>query len=115
MKYDSYMFFSTWIFVWYILYMFSLIRYNPFFTLCIASIFTVMVIIFQIKSPNILTYIILNIITKFIPLLTLASDISYENIMFGILLFYVYCIYIIIMYKISPFTILRDIALFDIW
>lgn len=91
-------FFSHWFFIWYLLYMLNLTKYNPKIWLIIISIivFITMYILFYYKKYKILfTFTIVNIIVKFIPLLTIwNTKILMRDFYVGLLLFVIYNLFL---------------------
>ena len=69
--------FSYWIFIWFILYYIGLTKYNPLFLLIIGYIFTLFELIFmiinKISKYNLIKFIIINVIIKFIPILLIIK------------------------------------------
>ena len=93
--------FSYWIFVWYLLYLMHIIKYNPKFAISIGiieNIFMFLIMIFFGSSYETLFYfIIINIFIKLIPYYTLIqTNITYRDIKATILLFLIYCVWVYI-------------------
>ena len=95
--------FSYWIFIWFLLFYFKIITYNPYYFLFIGLIF----IIFQAglylyfsNFEKFFYFIIVNPIIKIIPLI-LIHDMprSRHDILFGIFLFFLYLCFIFIKRK----------------
>ena len=91
--------FSNWIFIWFILYCFNIITYNPLGILIIAYIFTFLELIYlsqtNISKYNFIKFFTINVILKFIPILLIFKyplNIQYDDLMFGLylLLFYIF-------------------------
>ena len=98
--------FSNWIFVWFILFELNLIKFNPFFIIVIGIIVvsTSLLYLIYIKSNvyNMIKLFIINFFLKIIPLFIMIyykqNTISYNDILFTIILFNVY---IIILYMLN--------------
>ena len=86
--------FSIWIFVWYILYELSIIKYNPKIWLIIALIIAILYILLLIYYKRfyvLFIFVIINIIIKVLPILSLYnSKIVLKDFIFGIFLFIIY-------------------------
>ena len=85
---------SYWIFAWYILYIFKITKYNPKI-LIIIILFVIfimgLILLYHKKYILFITFGIINIIIKVIPLLTLYnSPIMIVDFFAGLLLFIVY-------------------------
>ena len=74
--------FSNWIFVWFILYNFNIIKYNPLFLLIIGYILTIGELIYmvfrKISYYNFIKFFIINVIIKFIPILVILKKNNFE-------------------------------------
>lgn len=114
--------FSYWIFIWFILYYFRLITYNPLFILIVGYIITLGQLIYMtfrgISYYNFIKYFIINIVIKLIPILLIIKfpiKFNIKDIYFSI---YLILLYIFIMsiinknpynyYKMMINTYLRD-------
>ena len=91
--------FSYWIFLWYIFYIFKLIKYNPKFAiLCgIFENFILLVLMFfyKTKSKLVLLFFIMVVLLKLIPLYTIWNTyIKYTDIVFTLFLFLIYLVWI---------------------
>jgi hypothetical protein len=92
--------FSYWIYLWYILYVFKVLKYNPKFAIICGTIenliIFILMCIYNTKKILIILFIIMFCILKLIPLYTIWND----NIKFNddvkntLLLFVVYLIWI---------------------
>ena len=98
--------FSYWIFVWFILFYIGLTKYNPLFILIIGYIFTLFEFIYLIikKSSryNLIKFMIINIIIKFIPILLIIKfplRFDLKDIYISIYLIFFYIITMSIMNK----------------
>ena len=98
--------FSYWTFVWFILFYIGLIKYNPLFILIIGYIFTLFEFIYLIikKSSkyNLIKFMIINIIIKFIPILLIIKfplRFNIDDIYVSIYLIFFYFIIMSIMNK----------------
>ncbi len=69
------LYFSYWIFTWFLLYLFGIIRYNPKIAILLATIVNLLVLVYLIVKHLSIRYIslfvIIQIILKFIPYLFL--------------------------------------------
>ena len=74
--------FSYWIFIWFLLYYFGVIRYNPLFILIIGYILTLFELIYmifrRISYYNFIKFLIINVILKFIPILLILIKINFQ-------------------------------------
>ena len=87
--------FSYWIFAWYLLYIFKIIKYNPLCFLIIALIENIIhlsLIIYYKNSPlYIFLFIFINLFIKVLPIWTLKNTtFNYDDIGAGIILFFIY-------------------------
>jgi hypothetical protein len=88
--------FSTWIFVWYILYILNIVHFSPKYWFIIA-LFVVGILAFYIKiKMSIIVVGLFGIIfLKGIPLFTIRKDqCKLCDILFGIMLFIIYIIWL---------------------
>ena len=94
--------FSSWIFLWFILYYCNILSYNPFIFLIIAFIIGTSYgiyyfIINNTKKEIIHKYIIINFVGKIIPAILIYNNkISINDIYFGLILYLFFIIFIII-------------------
>lgn len=96
--------FSVWIFIWFVLYVFNVIPYNPTFALFIAVIFiSISMVYFFVKEvhhSHIDRFIVLGILQKFLPLFYLAYnnqlDITVKDVVFTVIVFITYNTYILL-------------------
>lgn len=114
--------FSYWIFIWFILYYFRLITYNPLFILIVGYIITLGQLIYMtfrgISYYNFIKYFIINIVIKLIPILLIIKIPIKFNIIDIYFSIYLILLYIFIMsiinknpynyYKMMINTYLRD-------
>ena len=105
--------FSYWIFIWFLLYYFGIIRYNPLFILTVGYILTLGELIYmifrRISKYNFIKFFIINVIIKFIPILLILIKINfsiYINIQDIYVSFLLVLIYILIMSVVNknPYT-----------
>lgn len=94
--------FSNWIFAWFILYLLRVIPFNP----TVAFVISIFMIIFEIimlifygtNQYNITKFVIINVLSKFIPFLIMwyISDlhINLKDFYFGLSLFIFYLVYL---------------------
>ena len=102
--------FSYWIFIWLLLFLFNIIPYNPIFFLIFGYIITLFEILYlynkKINKYNLIKFININIIIKFIPILILFSInkfyFNYNDIYFGFILSSFY-LFLMIILNINPF------------
>ena len=95
--------FSIWIFIWFILFVFKVIPYNPTFALYIAIIFISISMVYffykKIHYSHIDRFIALGILQTFLPLFYLTYnnqlDIGVNDIVFTIVVFVTYNTYIL--------------------
>jgi hypothetical protein len=104
--------FSYWIFLWFILFIAGIISYNPFFALCIALFSNIYVLLLLFNKNYIykaVLYFITIILIKVIPLLILIYynqvSVEYTDIVFLIILGFIYLVFIKIIQKKSIFNI----------
>lgn len=98
--------FSYWIFVWFILFYIGLTKYNPLFILIIGYIFTLFEFIYLIIKKtsryNLIKFMIINIIIKFIPILLIIKfplKFNIDDIYVSIYLMFLYVIMMSLMNK----------------
>jgi len=90
--------FSYWIFVWYLLFIFGIVKQNPLYILCFALLVNCIDILIKIMLNYpvkvIISFLIINFLIKVIPILHLLS--INDDKKFDILsLFHVFFVYII--------------------
>ena len=104
--------FSTWIFIWFILYYLHLTNINPLLYLIIAFIYAIFGLIFLIyKNASIIgisIFISINILIKIIPIILIIIShkkfiLNYLNIAFGLYLFLIYLSFMFIILHKNPF------------
>lgn len=91
-------FFSIWIFIYTIAYIFKITPYNPIILICIALtffVFSLFIIIYNLNEKSLLFYyIMINTIAKIIPLFIIINNkISNDDIIFSIYFILLYVIY----------------------
>jgi hypothetical protein len=91
-------FFSIWIFIYTIAYIFKLVPYNPIILICIALTFfiiSLIIIIYNLNQNTLLFYyIMINTIAKIIPLFIIIDNkISNNDIIFTVYFVLLYLIY----------------------
>ncbi len=94
--------FSYWIFFWFLLFYFGIIKANPLILLCIGYFLTFLEIFYLIfkktNTYNIKKFFIINVIIKFIPILIILITIKYDmknlynDIQFTLLVILIYLI-----------------------
>lgn len=95
-------YFSNWIFIWFILYYYNLLTYNPLFALyCAFFIGYILFIIPMLANSMPFEYIfyftLITIIIKVIPIYYIHKNnkkIKIQDIQFSLILFLIYLIYI---------------------
>lgn len=101
--------FSYWIFIWFLLYYFGIIKYNPILILIIGYIITffefIYLIIKKISYYNGIKFFIINVIIKLIPIILIFRmnkyklEINIRDIYVSIYLIFTYIIIMIIFNK----------------
>ena len=91
-------FFSIWIFIYTIAYIFKIAPYNPIILICVALTFfiiTLFIIIYNLNEKSLLFYyIMINTIAKIIPLFIIINNkITNDDIIFTIYFILLYVIY----------------------
>lgn len=91
-------FFSIWIFIYTIAYIFKLVPYNPIILICIALTFfiiSLIIIIYNLNQNTLLFYyIMINTIAKIIPLFIIIDNkITNNDIIFTVYFILLYIIY----------------------
>jgi hypothetical protein len=91
-------FFSIWIFIYTIAYIFKIVPYNPIILISIALTFfviTLFIIIYNLNENSLLFYyIIINTIAKIIPLFIIINNkITNDDIIFTVYFILLYVIY----------------------
>ena len=97
--------FSNWIFVWLILFELNLIKFNPFFIIVFAYMLSYIQLFYlyykNVSTYNLLKFFLINVILKFIPIVILLyykqNTISYDDILFTIILLNIYLIILYIL------------------
>jgi hypothetical protein len=104
--------FSNWIFIWFLVFIFGLTKYNPFALLIIGFI-TITIYIFYLyykkaSTYNIIRFIAVNIIFKVIPILILVitkkTKIIIEDIIASVLLIMIYVLYLLLQNE-TPYSV----------
>jgi hypothetical protein len=91
--------FSYWIFTWFLLYYFRIIKYNPKLALIIALIENIflfmLMIIYKVSILNLISFIIVNFFIKILPLYYLWNTkiIVIKDVFHIIILFIIYLIW----------------------
>ena len=93
--------FSYWVFIWYLLFIFKFINFNPKFALIIGlfdnSILLFLMIYFRSSIKTIISFIIINTVIKLIPLYSLRKSVIHtKDIYFtvGILFVYIFWLHV---------------------
>jgi hypothetical protein len=104
--------FSYWIFFWFILHILNIITFNPFIILIIIYIFTIIgfiyILINKSSLKNLIKYFFINIFLKFLFILFLKTDYTINDINFGILLYLIYLL-IMLIFNVNPIIIYKKI------
>ena len=97
--------FSYWIFILWVLYELKIVNLNPKFLIIIGTIQNSFLLLMKIYSKNycsIPSFILINIIIKIIPLITVwDSEITQFDIVFSILFFILYLLWILVNNKLT--------------
>ena len=102
--------FSYWIFLWYLLYILKLVKYNPKFAILCGLLENLFILILMFyygtKKNLVLLFLIMMIVLKIIPLYSVwCKKIYFKDIVFTFVLFGIYLIWIVLNKKsISDFT-----------
>jgi len=108
------LYFSYWIFVWFLLYLFGIIRYNPKMAILFATIVNLFVLVYlfikDLSVRYISLFVIIQIIIKFIPYLFLYKTHMLKRDYYAT--FSIFIIYLIWIYA-NDFTF-RGIMNFEI-
>ena len=94
-----YFIFSYWVLLWYLLYEFSFVKYNPKLWLIIILCFNLiqsLVMIYYNKFFMLFLFIFVIFIMKIIPLWTLRNTrININDFIFGVVLFFIYYLFLL--------------------
>jgi hypothetical protein len=90
--------FSYWIFLWYLLYIFKLVEYNPKIAIICGFIENIIILSLMIynntKKKLIILFFIMFILLKIIPLYSISNTIiHFKDIKISIILFFIYLIW----------------------
>ena len=91
--------FSYWIFLWYILYFFKIVKYSPKFILYVAMIDNIILFLILLYKRStiydITKFLAINTFIKYLPIYTLLDEkIIFRDVIAGVVLFIIYLIYI---------------------
>jgi len=95
--------FSNWVFIWFLLFCFGLIKYNPFFIFILLFIMCNSWILYayytnKLNNYNLNKILILNFLFKIMPILILILTKNYkinnDDIIFTIVLVLIYLVYL---------------------
>jgi len=100
---------SYWFFIWFLLFIFGIIKQNPFWILVISYIITFFEFLYlKYKGANyynIIKFLIINIIIKFIPILIILIRLQFKIIKINIndfkFAFFIILIYLFVMISIN--------------
>lgn len=108
---------SYWFFIWFILYIIGIIKYNPLWFLIIGYIITIFEYLYltykKTNNYNLIKYLIINIIIKLIPIIIILNltmynlSIQSSDIKFGMSIIMIYII-IIASLNINPINSYND-------
>ena len=93
--------FSYWIFLWYLLYIFGIVKnYNPKFAILCGTMENIIIVLlmfyYKTKTILVLLFLIMFLLLKGIPLCTLwNTKIHFKDVMATILLFIIYLTWMI--------------------
>ena len=88
-------YFSFYILLWYFLFIFKIIPFNPIITLYLILLFviwmTLYMIYIRVSTKKIVIFVLFGVIlAKVLPILTLKYEFKYEDLSFGLSMFIVY-------------------------
>ena len=105
--------FSYWIFFWWILYEFNIIKYNPKIIFSFAIIENVFLLLLKIKNENycsIPSFIIINFFIKIIPIIMMwNTQINIKDLIFGIVLLIIYILWLYFNNKLNFNIIIKSL------
>jgi hypothetical protein len=102
--------FSYWIFIWWILYCFNIVPFNPKFLIILGLLHNLFLLGIKIKyqSKFIPFFLISVTLLKIIPLAIIAhTNISNQDIIASVILFIIYIIYILLI-KNNPLHFFKE-------
>lgn len=93
---------STWLFVWWLLYYYEIVKYNPKLFIILATIVDILLVLYGIiyvRECSLMYWIltiVFGIVTKFIPYNDLESkkDSDTSDIIFGVVLSFIYLVWV---------------------
>ncbi len=101
--------FSYWIFMWYILYILSIVKYNPKWALTIGLIENIIALLFMFfyknSFINIFLFCFINLFIKVIPLWSLRKTKYHINGIYSLII--LFCIYLLWL-KINNFNFIEN-------
>ena len=93
---------SYWFFVWFLLFIFGIIKQNPFWILVVSYIITLFELVYLVlrgaNKYNLIKFTIINVFIKFIPILYIfqvrgrAPIMRTNDIIFAIIIIFIYLI-----------------------
>ena len=100
-------FFSFYVLLWYFLYMFNIITFNPIVILYIILAFVIWMVCYMIylklSLVKIMIFVVFAIIlVKVIPILTLKHEFNPYDVLFGLTMFFIYYIILYFTKGIEP-------------
>ena len=88
-------YFSFYVLLWYFLYIYEIIPFNPIITLYLILLFVIWMTFYmmyiRVSTKKIVIFVLFGIILiKVLPILTLKYEFSYQDLSFGLSIFIVY-------------------------
>ena len=88
-------YFSFYVLLWYFLYIYEIIPFNPIITLYLILLFVIWMTFYmmyiRVSTKKIVIFVLFGIILiKVLPILTLKYEFKYEDLSFGLSIFIVY-------------------------
>jgi hypothetical protein len=101
MQYRFDLVFSYWILVWFILFEYDFIRYNPKFALVIGlfenMVYLLYMIFYKNSISSIWLFVIINFFIKIVPLYIVSNTVIYKrDILFALCLIVIYIIWLLV-------------------
>ena len=93
--------FSYWIFIWYLLYMMSFVKYNPKFAILLGIIENIVLLILMAthgaNKRTIFYFVFINTLIKVLPFYTLRHDVvKIKDVKAMLILFGIYIVWIVV-------------------
>ena len=88
-------YFSFYVLLWYFLFIYKIIPFNPIITLYLILLFVIWMTLYmmyiRVSTKKILIFVLFGVILiKVLPILTLKYEFKYEDLSFGLSIFIVY-------------------------